>query len=130
MPLASVRRLSLAAAIAVAAACGSDSPVDPGPPGPAPNPNRIVISAAGISPAELTVPPGSRVLFVNNDTRRHDITSDPHPEHDDCTALNQIGALQPGQSRETGNLVLPGTCGFHDDDTPGNATFRGRIVVQ
>lgn len=128
--LPSVQRLVLAAALACAAACGSDSPVDPGPPGPAPNPHRIVLTAGGISPGELTVPPGSRVLFVNNDARRHDITSDPHPEHDDCTALNQIGALQPGQSRETGNLVLPGVCAFHDDDSPGSATFRGRIVVQ
>ena len=125
-----VRRLSVAAALGLAAACGSDSPVDPGPPEPAPNPHRIVITASGVSPGELSVVPGSRVLFVNSDTRRHDITSDPHPEHDECPGLNQIGVLQPGQSRETGNLVLSGTCGFHDDDSPGNAGFRGRIVVQ
>jgi plastocyanin len=123
------RRVLLVACLA--AACGgSDSPVDPGPPPPQSNPNRIVISSSGVSPVELVVAPGTRVLFVNNDTRRHFVTSDPHPEHDDCTALNQVGALQPGQSRESGNLVALGPCTFHDEDTPGNAGFSGAIIVR
>jgi len=122
------RRLLLMTCLA--AACGgSDSPVDPGPTPPS-NPNRIVISQSGVSPVELVVAPGTRVLFVNNDTRRHLVTSDPHPEHDDCTALAQVGALQPGQSRESGNLVALGPCAFHDDDSPGNAVFSGAIVVR
>ena len=38
------------------------------------------------------------MLFVNNDTRRHDMTSDDHPDHLECPALNQVGVLNPGQN--------------------------------
>lgn len=101
-------------------------------PGPTPNnPNVITISTAGaVSPNELTVAPGSRVLFVNNHSSRHDMTSDPHPEHFDCPEINQVGLLNPTQSRETGNLVAVRTCGFHDHDQPNNASLKGRIVVR
>jgi plastocyanin len=103
-------------------------------PAPAPSPNNpstITISTAGtVSPTELTVSPGTRVLFRNNDSRRHDMTSDPHPEHTDCPELNQVGLLNPGQNRESGNLVAVRTCGFHDHDDPSNNSFRGRIIIR
>ena len=116
--------------VALAAACsgGGNGPTTPS--GPPVSPHRITITASGISPGELVVPPGARVLIVNSDTRRHDIKSDGHPEHDDCPELNQVGVLQPGQSRETGNLVAPGACGYHDDDSPGSPVFRGTIVIR
>ena len=63
----------------VAATCGGGytSPT----PTPSPNnPYRVTISATGaVSPVELVVPPGTRVLFINNDARRHDMTSDSAP---------------------------------------------------
>lgn len=74
--------------------------------------------------------PGTRVLFVNSHSRRHDMTSDPHPDHLDCPELNQVGLLNPGQSRESGNLVAVRTCGFHDHDEPNNTNLRGRIVIR
>jgi hypothetical protein len=70
------------------------------------------------------------VLFVNNDSRRHDMTSDDHPDHLECPALNQVGVLTPGQSRESGNLVVTRTCGYHDHDNPDNANVQGRIIVR
>jgi plastocyanin len=110
--------------------CGSDS-APPTSPGGAANPFTITISTGGIvAPKPLTVPPGTRVLFVNNDTRRHDVTSDPHPDHLDCPELNQVGVLNPGQNRESGNLVTVRTCGFHDHDNPDNVNLRGSIIVR
>ena len=95
------------------------------------NPNVITISSGGIaSPKELTVAPGTRVLFVNNDGRRHDMTSDEHPEHLDCPAINQVGLLTSGQNRETGNLIAARTCGFHDHEDADNSDMKGRIVVR
>ena len=112
------------------AACGGGGST----PAPSPipnNPNVITIASGGAaSPKELTVAPGARVLFVNNDGRRHEMTSDPHPEHDDCPAINQVGLLSPSQSRETGNLVTVRTCGFHDHEDPDNNNLKGRIVVR
>jgi plastocyanin len=78
----------------------------------------------------LTVSPGTRVLFVNSDSRRHDMTSDQHPDHQDCPEINQVGLLLPNQSRETGNLVTVRTCGFHDHESPDNANLKGRIIIR
>jgi hypothetical protein len=78
----------------------------------------------------VTVPAGSRVAFVNNDTRSHDMSSDPHPAHTDCPATNQVGVLTPGQSRTTGNLNVIRACGFHNHDQPSNTALQGTIVVQ
>lgn len=115
-------------------ACGGGSGGSGSPTTPTPNTNpfTITISASGASPKELVVPPGTRVLFVNNDTRRRNMTADPHPEHNEpgCEAINNVGLLNPGQSRETGNLVTLRTCGFHDHDDPGNTSVTGRIIIK
>jgi hypothetical protein len=113
------------------AACGGGGGTPPSPnPNPNPNPNTFTITSAGVSPKELTVSPGTRVMFVNNDSRRHDMGSDPHPDHTDCTEINSVGVLNPGQSRETGNLNTVRTCGFHDHDLPDNNNLKGRIVIR
>jgi len=78
----------------------------------------------------MTVPNGSRVLFVNSDVRPHDMTSDPHPTHEDCAELNQVGFLSPGQRRESGNLVVSRRCGFHDHENPGTEALQGTITIQ
>jgi hypothetical protein len=69
------------------------------------------------------------VLFINNDSRGRNMGSDPHPEHDQCPALN-IGLLNPSQQRETLNLVDTRTCGYHDHDDPGNQNVWGRIIIR
>jgi hypothetical protein len=88
------------------------------------------LSSGTVSPRELTVSPGARVLFINNHSRRHDMASDPHPDHGDCPEINQVGVLSNGQSRETGNLVAVRTCGFHDHDDPDNPGLRGSIIIR
>ena len=114
------------------AACGGGGGGSTPAPSPTPsNPYVVTIASGGVaSPRELTVPPGSRILFVNNDGRRHDMTSDDHPDHLECPALNQVGLLAPGQSRESGNLVVVRTCGFHDPEDPNNNNLKGQIIVR
>ncbi len=92
--------------------------------------NTINLSASGASPRNIQIAVGTRVLFVNNDGRSHNMVSDPHPEHTDCPELNQVGFLAAGQSRESGNLVVARTCGFHDHDLPSQATLQGQIVIK
>jgi plastocyanin len=123
-----VRRLLPALALLPLAACGGGSPSTPSPGGG----TTITITAAGVSATQLSVSPGTRVLFVNNDSRSHNMTSDPHPEHNDCPEINSVGVLQPNQSRETGNLVTVRTCGFHDHDDPppGGNRWTGRITIR
>ena len=122
--------VALAAAI-VAAACtkSSPAPTDPQDPGPV-STNTIFITRSGVSPKNITIAVGSRVLFVNNDTRSHNMLSDPHPEHTDCPEFGQVGLLMPGQQRETGNLVTVRTCGFHDHDDFETVALRGSVVIK
>jgi plastocyanin len=72
---------------------------------------------------------GSRVTFVNNDTRVHDMNSDPHPEHTDCPEINQVGFLSAGQTKLTGNLTRVRTCGYHDHNLPTDTRLQGTIVI-
>ena len=125
------RVLSCVVLLLPSLACGgSDGPANPSP-NPTPNPYIVTISGNGVvAPKQLTVPPGTRVMFVNSHSRRHDVTSDQHPDHFDCPELNQVGVLNPGQSRESGNLVTVRTCGFHDHDNPDNVDLRGSIIIR
>ena len=106
-----MRRLLPVTILIVLAACGGGSPSSPSSGGA-----TITLTSAGVSAAQINVTPGTRVTFINSDTRSHNMTSDPHPEHTDCPEINAVGLLQSGQSRETGNLVSIRTCGFHDHD--------------
>lgn len=90
----------------------------------------ITITATGASPRNITVSPGSRVTFINNDSRAHDMTSNPHPEHTDCPPLNDVGFLGAGQQKTSGNLNTVRTCGFHDHNDPGNTSLTGTIRIQ
>lgn len=126
------RRAAIALASAlIYSSCGGSGDGTPTGPNPPTNTYRITIGGNGaVSPTELVVPPGTRVLFTNNHNVAHEMTSDPHPEHTNCPEINQVGLLQPGQSRETGNLVTPRTCGFHDHHDFMNRSLQGRIVIR
>jgi hypothetical protein len=125
-----LKRLGSAVLVLSLSACGGGGGgTTPAPP-PTVNPFTLTISASGISPTELTVPQGTRVLFVNNGSRRRNMTSDPHPEHEDCPEINNVGTLNTGQSRETGNLNVVRSCGFHDHDDPDNVSVKGRIIIR
>ena len=110
---------------------GSPSSPSGGSNDPPPNPSiTITITSSGVSPKQLQVSQGTRVLFVNNDSRNREMSSDPHPEHTDCPEINNIGAISPGQTKETGNLNTIRTCGYHDHLNPDDARFEGKIVIR
>jgi plastocyanin len=111
-----------------ATTCKSKNPGEPS--GPALPATVITITAAGAAPRNVDIALGDRVLFENNDTRPHTMTSDPHPEHSDCPPINQVGFLSSGQKRETGNFVQARTCGFHDHDLPDVTSLRGTITIR
>ena len=92
----------------------------------------ITITSSGVNPSQVTISQGARVLFVNNDSKSHNMASDPHPEHTDCPPINNVGLLQPSQSRETGNMTTVRICGFHDHDDPppAGAKWTGKITIQ
>jgi plastocyanin len=120
----------------VASSCGGDGGGNPqGPSGGGGGGGggtvgaTITITSAGVSPKNVTVTPGSRVTFVNNDNRPHDMSSDPHPDHTDCPTAN-VGFIQAGQSGTTQNLNTVRTCGFHDHNQPSETALQGTIRIQ
>ncbi len=124
--------LVAAAAMAAAVSCGGSSSTT-APSGsctPSSNANTFVLQNNQVCPQALTVARGSQVTFINNDSIVHQIDSDPHPEHTDCVEINQVDFLNPGQSRQTGNLNIARRCGFHDHQNPGSAALKGTITIQ
>ncbi|HEV3216207.1 MAG TPA: hypothetical protein VGZ27_10815 [Vicinamibacterales bacterium] len=126
---------TILAAVALGS-CGSGSPASPSSGGSSggssgSNPAvTVTITSSGVSPKQLQVPQGTRVLFTNNDSRDRQMYSDPHPEHTDCPEINNVGLISPGQTKETGNLNTVRTCGYHDHGNPDDARFKGNIVIQ
>ncbi len=90
----------------------------------------ITISSGGaVTPNNIRVTVGSRVTMVNNDSRAHDMNSDPHPVHTECPAINW-GVIQPGQNAVSSALTVARTCGYHDHDQPSNTSLQGAIQIQ
>jgi hypothetical protein len=44
--------------------------------------------------------------------------------------MNEVGAVTPGQSRQTGPFPTARTCGYHDHGQPTNAALQGTIVIR
>jgi len=136
------RHILMAAAFVaagLAAGCGGDSDPSTGPSGGgggagggggSTNTTTITITSSGVSPRDITVAVGSRVTFQNNDSRNHDMNSDPHPEHTLCSPELNVGFVQPNQSRQTLNLNTARVCTYHDHDQPSNTNLQGTIRIQ
>lgn len=130
-----IRCALTSAALASVLACGGDSPSAPGGGGSGGGPGTagpigatITIQNGRMNPATVTVTVGQSVNFVNSDGRVRNISSDPHPDHNQCPALN-VGNLNNGQSRATGALTVVRTCNFHDHDDPDNGNLKGSVIT-
>jgi plastocyanin len=135
-----VKCLALASGFALAVNCGGSST------SPSPNPNpgggggggstgpigaTITIGTNGaVSPGSVTINQGESVMFVNNHNGDHQMSSDPHPNHTDCPAINALATLGSGQSRATNALTTSRTCGFHDHLNDTNINLRGNIIIR
>ena len=124
---------ALACASLLVTSCGGSNPAGPSGGGSGGSGGTvaatITITAAGASPRNVTVAAGSRVTFVNNDNRPHDMNSDPHPEHTNCPAIN-VGFIAAGASGTTQNLTTVRSCGFHDHNQPDVVSLQGTITIQ
>jgi len=117
------------------AACGGggySSPSTPSTPAttpPAAAALTVTITSTGVDPRSLQVPMGGIVTFVNNDSRTHQIMSDPNPTHNDCPSINDVSTLAPGQSRQTGSFMVAKACSYHDHMNPDSAGLQGVLLV-
>ncbi len=131
-------RLATAGGLAlIVVGCGSgssegsaSSPTPPSTGGTGASPITVTIANNAASPQAVTVSRGSRVTFVNNDNRPHEIDSDPHPTHTDCPEINQVGVLTSGQSHQTAILNTARACGYHDHEQADTKSLQGTITIQ
>lgn len=133
--LAASAALSVALSLVLSACGGGGSPAGPsggaggGGTTPPVQTTTIVITSNGVDNKNIQVAVGAKVTFVNSDSSAHEMSSNPHPVHTDCPALN-IGSLGPGEQRESQALTAARTCGYHDHNNPGNAALQGTILIQ
>jgi len=121
----------LAAVLGGLTGCGDgDSPTGPSPGTGAVGATVTIGSNGAVSPSAVTINVGEVVMFVNSDSRSHDIESNPHPAHTDCPAINAVSTLQTGQSRNTGNFTTARTCGYHDHQNPTSTALQGTITIR
>lgn len=124
----------VASGLALALACGGSSTApSPNPGGGSPGPIGATVtigSNGAVSPVTVTINPGESVTFVNNHNGQHQISSDPHPNHTDCPAINALGTLDVNQSRSTNALTTSRTCRYHDHLAETNTSLQGSIVIR
>jgi plastocyanin len=125
------KSIQVAGASMIVAACGGSS-ASPTSTTANPSPTTVTIAIANnaVSPSSVTITRGGTVTFVNNDSRTHDIESNPHPAHTDCPEINQVNSLSSGQSRQTGAFNTARTCGFHDHQQASVSSMFGTITIQ
>lgn len=111
---------------------GNGGPIGPGTGGGTPGPIGATITIANgrVTPASVTITVGQSVNFVNNDGAVRNVSSDPHPVHTDCPALNAVGTISNGQTRATNAFTSARTCGFHNHDDPDNNNLKGSIDIR
>lgn len=94
---------------------------------PQPTTMTVVLSASAMTPASPTITNGTTIIFQNNDSRTHQIASDPHPAHTDLAGFDLV---IPAGSSKTFTFNKPGNWGYHDHLNPTAAAFQGTITVQ
>lgn len=138
------RALGAVALALTLGSCGVNDPAEPpifspSPSGGTPPPSgggsgtstaTITVTSAGVSPLEVTVAVGSKVTFVNQDSRPHDFAGGPDPNHPECPEIDVAGFVAAGQSRDTATFTTARTCRYHDHSYIGVPAFMGRIVIQ
>ncbi len=134
-----LKTLLTAATAAALVSCGggSSSPtgstqvISPSTGATGPSGATVTITAAGVSPSQVSITVGQSVTFVNNDTRPHEMASDPHPTHGTCPGIEAgIGTLGAGQTKLTQGFSTAGTCGYHDHLNSGTASLQGTITIR
>jgi plastocyanin len=99
--------------------------------GAGPSGATVTITSAGLSASTVTVAAGQGVTFVNNDSRSHEMASDPHPTHGSCPSIEAgLGTIGAGQTKVTHAFANAGTCHYHDHLDDSNGAFKGTIIVQ
>ena len=92
-----------------------------------PNGATITLAYGRRQRRAVTIAVGQTVTFVNNDSRSHEMASNPHPAHTDCPSTNALLA-HCRQARPSSRTLytVARLCGFHDHLNPRTRRCRAR----
>ncbi|MEK7570358.1 MAG: cupredoxin domain-containing protein [Patescibacteria group bacterium] len=90
-----------------------------------PTETAVSVTAAGYSPATITVKAGTTVIWTNRSGDTVRVASDPHPTHTDLPGLESSN-LSNGETYSF-TFTQVGTWGYHNHFSP---TTRGTVIVQ
>lgn len=88
---------------------------------------QIAITASGFEPATLTIKKGTRVIWLNQDTKLHKVASDPFPNDSDLPLLNSANPLGAAEGQYNYTFNTKGEFKYHDDLNPA---MGGTVVVE
>jgi plastocyanin len=93
---------------------------------PAPASATVQITSKGFVPATLSVKQGTKVVWVNQDAKPHQVAADPYPDH---SSLPGLFTPNPLASEETYSYTFTtaGSWTYHDQLHP---TVGGVVVVK
>lgn len=87
----------------------------------------VEISSNGFEPQTIKVKRGQTVMWLNSDSRPHQIASDPYPTNETLPSLNSEEPLAEGESY-TATLDETGTFTYHDELNPVGP--KATIIVE
>jgi hypothetical protein len=86
----------------------------------------VAITSSGLSTKEISLGSGESLRFENQDSVAHQIASNPHPTHSDCSEMNGP-SLSPGDGFTVTGAATARDCGFHDHLNAEDARFQGVV---
>lgn len=86
----------------------------------------IAITSTGFSPSNITIAPGTKVIFSNLDDAPHWPASGNHPTHKLCPGFDALKPLSKNQTYEF-TFAKAQVCPFHDHLNPD---WTGTITVK
>jgi plastocyanin len=93
--------------------------------------HTVFIENDTFNPRIVVINTGDTVKWINNDTRLHWPSSDPHPTHTGLVGFDPLADLRPGESFSY-KFTDPGVYGYHDHTQAiigGIATLTGIVNV-
>ncbi len=86
----------------------------------------ITIKADGFAPSNITISPGTKVIFINMDDGLHWPASGIHPTHQICPGFDALKGLAKNETY-TFTFTEAKVCPFHDHLNPA---LQGKIIVK
>lgn len=88
----------------------------------------VTLNSDGLNPQSIKVNKNSKVTWINQDQKPHQIASDPHPTNSQLPGLVST-TLTTGDSYSY-VFTDSGTFTYHDHLDPLNSAFQGTVIVE